>query len=240
VITGFNTDIKHNNRVFHVQTEDKGSGNPYIESLVYVGGEIVASKKSSYADMVKGERDEKAVQHLMEQQHRLVIAAIQRGRFDGPDGSVQAPRVTAEAAARAAVATPPSGASTPHPPRAPGSDKTLDQVILDYLASEVTQEHLEIELFSHPDFIGGQAADVRLKAETSIARQPVVGASVQIKVISTVDKPVILFRGKTAADGSCGAHVQIPDYKDGNAALIIQATSSFGNSEIKFLIHKRR
>ena len=44
MITGFNTDIKHNEKVYHIQTEDKGLQNPYIESLVYVGGEILASK----------------------------------------------------------------------------------------------------------------------------------------------------------------------------------------------------
>jgi len=32
VITGFNTDIKHNEKVYHIQTEDKGLQNPYIES----------------------------------------------------------------------------------------------------------------------------------------------------------------------------------------------------------------
>ena len=47
MITGFNTDIKHNDKVYHIQTEDKGLQNPYIESLVYVGGEILASKKTS-------------------------------------------------------------------------------------------------------------------------------------------------------------------------------------------------
>src|SRR5471032_17484 len=40
VITGFNTDIKHSGKVYHIQTEDKGLQNPYVESLVYVGGEI--------------------------------------------------------------------------------------------------------------------------------------------------------------------------------------------------------
>ena len=43
MITGFNTDVKHKNRVFHIQTEDKGEDNPYVESLVYVGGEILAT-----------------------------------------------------------------------------------------------------------------------------------------------------------------------------------------------------
>ena len=34
MITGFNTDVRHNNRVFHIQTEDKGDASPEIESLV--------------------------------------------------------------------------------------------------------------------------------------------------------------------------------------------------------------
>src|SRR5262245_21768907 len=44
VITGYNTDVKHGGKVFHVQTEDKGAKNPIIETLVYVGGgQIIAS-----------------------------------------------------------------------------------------------------------------------------------------------------------------------------------------------------
>ena len=38
MITGYNTDVRHGNRIFHVQTEDKGLGNPKIETLIYVGG----------------------------------------------------------------------------------------------------------------------------------------------------------------------------------------------------------
>src|ERR1019366_7225907 len=52
VITGFNTDVKHDTKVFHVQTEDRGLANPVVESLVYVGGEILLSKKSPYSDPV--------------------------------------------------------------------------------------------------------------------------------------------------------------------------------------------
>ncbi|HEV8436259.1 MAG TPA: hypothetical protein VGR95_22815, partial [Thermoanaerobaculia bacterium] len=81
MITGFNTDIRHNEKVYHIQTEDKGLQNPYIESLVYVGGEILASKKTSYAEQLKGGgADEKWIGNLMEQQHRTMIAAIKRGR----------------------------------------------------------------------------------------------------------------------------------------------------------------
>jgi len=98
VITGFNTDIKHNEKVYHIQTEDKGLQNPYIESLVYVGGEILASKKTSYAEQLKSGIDEKWIGGLMEQQHRTMIAAVKRGRFDGPADPTRAdpPIETAE------------------------------------------------------------------------------------------------------------------------------------------------
>ena len=64
MITGFNTDVKHKNRVFHIQTEDKGEANPCVESLVYVGGEILATKRTSYAEIVADGVDEHAVQDL--------------------------------------------------------------------------------------------------------------------------------------------------------------------------------
>ena len=92
MITGFNTDIKHNEKVYHIQTEDKGLQNPYIESLVYVGGEILASKKTSYAEQAKAGVDEKWIGSLMEQQHRTMIAAIKRGRLDPPAIPRRGPR----------------------------------------------------------------------------------------------------------------------------------------------------
>jgi hypothetical protein len=83
VITGFNTDVKHETKVFHVQTEDRGLANPVVESLVYVGGEILLSKKSPYEDLISGDHvDEKALREMMDLQHRRVIEAVRRGRLD--------------------------------------------------------------------------------------------------------------------------------------------------------------
>jgi hypothetical protein len=56
MITGFNTDVAYEDRTFHVQTEDKGRTNPVVESLVYSGGEIVASRRASYAELAASAR----------------------------------------------------------------------------------------------------------------------------------------------------------------------------------------
>jgi hypothetical protein len=243
LITGFNTDIKHGDRVFHVQTEDKGEDNPFVESLVYVGGEIIASKKTPYGDTIRDGGGPAVVQEMMESQHRKMIAAVQRGRFDTAGGARPSP--LKEDSFEQVLPAPDGGVEIPAGSvvvdRAPKTDeKTLDQVILDYLASEVSQEHLDLTLYSAPDFFLGENVEIRVKAETSLSRRPIIGAAVLVKVISTVDKPAVVFQGKTASDGSCIAHCKLPDYRNGNAALIIQATSDSGNNEIKYLLRHRR
>jgi hypothetical protein len=82
VITGFNTDVKYRGTVYHVQTEDKGTTNPLIETLVYKGGEILGSRRLPYAELVKDRSDEAAITKLMEDQHKGMLLEVKRGRFD--------------------------------------------------------------------------------------------------------------------------------------------------------------
>ncbi len=109
MITGFNTDVEYEGVIFHVQTEDKGVENPVIESLVYKGGEILVSRKLPYSKILVNGYDEKAVIKLMEDQHRNMIAEIRRGAFER---------------------------SNPLDDDTLKIDQSLDQVILNYLATK--------------------------------------------------------------------------------------------------------
>jgi len=82
MITGFNTDVQHGGRVYHVQTEDRGQEHPFFESLVYVGGTIVAKKRTPYGEQVVQGATEEAIAQLLRRQHQVVIAAIKAGRID--------------------------------------------------------------------------------------------------------------------------------------------------------------
>jgi hypothetical protein len=260
VITGFNTDVKHRNRVFHIQTEDKGESNPYVESLVYVGGEILATKRTSYAEVVKAGRDDHAIQDLMEQQHRTMIAAIQRGRFDGPNGSVQIPEgmspTSLEAATlterpekektgkiskadkAAAVATP--AAPVPRATPAAGvSDRSLDQMILDYLSSDDMPEDIELSLLPAPDFVAGRSVQTKLKAASGSPARPVQGALVQVRILSTSARAATVFQGRTASDGSCPISFMIPAGGNGMAAAVIRVTAPDASAEIQYPIKRR-
>jgi hypothetical protein len=235
VITGFNTDIKHNDKVYHIQTEDKGLQNPYIESLVYVGGEILASKKTSYAEQVKGGVDEKWIGSLMEQQHRTMIAAIKRGRFDGPADPTKmtAPRPTMQ------VPNPAAGDDAAAP-AAIDEEKTLDQVIIDYLASEAESEHLELSVMNPVDFYSGSPVEFRVATKKSLSQSPILAAAIEVKVISTIEPPRVIFRGKTAADGTVIVRCTIPAFREGTAAVIISAQSPIGNDEVKQLVKRKK
>jgi TonB family protein len=85
MITGFNSDIEHGGKVFHVQTEEKGVDNPVVITLVYCGGEIVTSIEASYADLFDEDSlPEGEIHRRMSDQHQGLIHDIRRGRFNPP------------------------------------------------------------------------------------------------------------------------------------------------------------
>jgi hypothetical protein len=73
--------VEHDGVVYHVQTEDKGIETPLLLSLVYSGGAILASKRSSYHDLIAKGFDEAVLTERLQRQHRLICAAINAGRI---------------------------------------------------------------------------------------------------------------------------------------------------------------
>jgi hypothetical protein len=82
MVPGFNHNVKYRGRVFHCQTEDSGISNPHIITHLFVGGNILATKKTSYADIVKSDRLEEVVLDLMQEQHKELLKKLLTGNFD--------------------------------------------------------------------------------------------------------------------------------------------------------------
>ena len=82
MVGGFNTNIRYRGRIFHVQTEDGGKESPQIITLLYEGGAILFSKKSSYEDRLETAGLEDAVRELMEAQHRVMVSALKAGKLN--------------------------------------------------------------------------------------------------------------------------------------------------------------
>lgn len=82
MISGFNTDIEHDGVVYHIQTEDKGLKTPFVLSLVYNGGTILASKRSPYDDLIENGIKENELEERVQRQHKLICAAVRAGRIE--------------------------------------------------------------------------------------------------------------------------------------------------------------
>jgi len=212
MVTGFNTDVQHGGKTYHVQTEDKGLQNPIIETLIYVGGEILAVRRTSYADLLSKGVGQKEISERIETQHNRMIVDIREGRYDG--GKVR-----------------PFGEGII-------SSKSFDEVVLDWLRSQATTERIELHMIGSDGFVEGARARLELFVSRVSTGEGIAGAKVKVRLISTVDKPRTLVEGRTDAAGQVSLSCALPVLEGGTAALIIQASIGKESGEIKQLIRK--
>lgn len=149
MLVGYNHNVRYKGEVFHVQTEDSGINSPHIITLLYRGGNIIASKKTSYADIVKMGNLNQVVEELMKEQHKDMLRRLKSAEFDarlGLEGVADAPASIPEspplppvAPAPAAPQPPVEAPSAPPPPPvhqgASSKKQNLDDLIFDFLSA---------------------------------------------------------------------------------------------------------
>ncbi len=165
-LVGYNTNVRHKGNLYHIQTEDSGVKRPHVITQLFAdGGRIIASEKTSYEEHVGAENIAAIVKQLMQEQHKRVFIGLRDGVYDedGPartDRSVETQgtppaEVTTEvldhAAARLVEGSPcyeqiqAGSISRQRISQAPAvpfghdvlTQKTLDEVILAYLAQDL-------------------------------------------------------------------------------------------------------
>jgi len=141
MLTGYNTDFKFQGQVYHCQTEDGGVKNPYITSLMYHQGAILARRQTSYADILKADCLEEVVRELMMEQHKQMIRDLMQGKLETNANALPAEPPSAPVKTAPAPAAPPPAAAVPKPPPPPPKpeeikEKSLDDIILEFLEQE--------------------------------------------------------------------------------------------------------
>jgi hypothetical protein len=82
MLPGSNTNVRHGGVLFHVQTEDSGRAHPHVITHLYHGGTILASEKSSYADVADAPNLPVRVRELMDAQHHAMLKRLASGELD--------------------------------------------------------------------------------------------------------------------------------------------------------------
>jgi len=212
MVTGFNTDVQHGGKVYHVQTEDKGLQNPIIETLIYMGGEILAARRSSYADLLKQGLDEKEIAERIETQHNRMILDVREGKYESKQIRPFGEGII--------------------------SSKSFDEVVVEWLRSQTAVERIILKMVGSDGFVEGSTARLDLLVSRPSTGQGVAGAKVKVKLISTVAKPRTLVEGTTDDAGHVSLSCPLPVLSEGTAALIVQASSGKESAEIKQVIKK--
>lgn len=129
MILGLNNNVPYKGKVFHIQTEDSGRQSPHIFTHLFHGGDILATKKVDYHDIVPVEGLEDIVRELMKEQHQLMIKELQGGTYDD--------KIAAFFKAEEKGAPPPKVQEVElRVTEKSLANKSLDEVILDYLSRE--------------------------------------------------------------------------------------------------------
>ncbi len=213
MITGFNTDVDHEGRVFHVQTEDKGLDNPILESLIYSRGQIVESRRTSYADLnVQGADLETEIQARMESQHQAMIREIRNGKFD-PDG----PK--------------PFGHSII-------SSRSLDEVVHGFLREIDRLDGLCLQWVDEAVLQQGTQPALRLRLSEPGTSRAVSNVCVAVRLISTHDEPRVLQVATSDAEGLVETAIDIPEMPGADMAIVCRAEFDGHQAEVRQLVHR--
>lgn len=95
MIFGFNTDVKHGDTVYHVQSEAR-ENELLLQTQVFVRGRCIGKRAASYAEKVAGGGfTDQQKEQILRDQHRLVLDSIKDGRLDDVLDKRDAPEVLA-------------------------------------------------------------------------------------------------------------------------------------------------
>jgi hypothetical protein len=116
-LLGYNNNVRHKGRVFHIQTEDSGIKHPHVITHIFMdGGRILKSTKTSYAEHVGNDGLTDTVRKMMKDQHKAMFVALRDGQLDAlipPSGASMPPPPPAVAPPKTASVPPPKVASVP-------------------------------------------------------------------------------------------------------------------------------
>ncbi len=90
---GYNHNVRHKGRLFHVQTEDSGLSRLVLTTHVFVEGTILATLRAQYT----ADEPDPVVQKRMQAQHKAMLKRVRDSEFD------QAPEVLAQLEKQAAA-----------------------------------------------------------------------------------------------------------------------------------------
>ena len=205
VLTGYNTDVSFEGRVYHVQSEDRGLESPILDTLVYTGGQIVHQHKASYEDLiVGGVVDDADLARRLDAQHREFVRRARHGEF-----ALDETRTLSEVF--------------------PGDGPLIDPLCR-FIESDEEVRLLELEW--RP--AGGEHRNTgRLVVKDAETHAPVAEAPVTARLVARGLDPVLLLEGETDDEGELAVAIAPPPAVASAIIFSIDFASGIGRLRVE-------
>lgn len=171
MLIGYNNDVQYRGKVFHIQTEDRGSPAMQIETQIFHAGAILDTRIVSYEEMIAGESDQetrnRSIKMLMQKTHKELYKNLFSGGYDHFVGL--------EPVEKREVVEEPEEDFTPSQERIPDAARALEEG--DELADE-------FKAAAGGDHIDLQSLKSRLARMNSTAQEPTDASEVSLTAAS--------------------------------------------------------
>jgi hypothetical protein len=125
-VLGFNNNVRHRGRLFHIQTEDSGVKFSRIVTHLFAdGGRIIKTARIDYVEHSEKDDVSAIVRSLMKEQHRAMFTALRGGELDAILETALGPlpeppaRASSTSLKAVAVTAPPAAKQIPSIPIVP-------------------------------------------------------------------------------------------------------------------------
>ena len=245
MLTGFNTDVEYDGVVYHVQTEDKGLQTPFILSLVYTGGAILASKRAPYDDLIARGFDEGVLAQRLSRQHRLICAAVHAGRIEDlkrlseRDSGERTTRGQ-KSAGQGPIQDVADAVQTKEADSANEETKSKDVAPAPGrfpIFEPAEDERLKVRLLDEEELRAGESVTLRLLVSSAGGerRKPAAQARIVVKILGTNFRPTSI-SSTTNTEGIASIPVLLPSFETGRAAILVQADIDGETAELRRII----
>ncbi len=80
-MAGLNTEVAYKHETYHIQTQDKGPGANYVETIIYKGGRVLSSRRAYYTSLLNSSDLAEKIEDFVKVEHETAITEVEQGKF---------------------------------------------------------------------------------------------------------------------------------------------------------------
>lgn len=221
--SGFNTDVRVGERIYHVQTEDRGPNRPVIDTMVYQNGRVVHRRNCSYKHFAESvEFTPEGLRERVEEQHRCVIEDLRSGALNGDKPVAASPQFDPVSECVAAS----------------DGGKVKTAIVATATAIEATPAPIpagiRLQLLNPESWLTAGSVSLQVEILRRTDQQPQPSAQVEALIEGSLDE--VRHRGTTDENGRVQIHFPMPKLGKAGLALVIQAKADDGIDELRYVM----